>query len=45
MFHAVLDALSGDGAILIGVDAVHFGDSDRIATAVLKQIADRVNAG
>lgn len=33
------------GPILIGVDAVHFGDSDRIATAVLKQIADRVNAG
>lgn len=30
------------GPVLIGVDAVHFGDSDRIATAVLKQITDRV---
>ena len=32
------------GPVLIGVDAVHFGDSDRIATTVLKQIADRVAA-
>lgn len=32
------------GPFLIAVDAVHFGDSDRIATLVLKQISDRVNA-
>lgn len=31
------------GPVLIGVDAVHFGDSDRIATAVLKQISARVS--
>lgn len=31
------------GPVLIGVDAVHFGDSDRIATTVLKQISARVN--
>lgn len=30
------------GPVLIGVEAVHFGDSDRIATTVLKQISARV---
>jgi hypothetical protein len=32
------------GPVLIGVDAVHFGDSDRIATVVMKQITDRISA-
>ena len=32
------------GPVLIGVDAVRFGDSDRIATAVLQQITGRVKA-
>ena len=32
------------GPVLIGVDAVQFGDSDRIATAVLQQISGRVAA-
>jgi hypothetical protein len=31
------------GPVLIGVNAVRFGDSDRIATAVLQQISTRVN--
>lgn len=30
-----------EGPVLIGVDAVRFGDSDRIATAVLQQITGR----
>ena len=30
--------------MLIGVDAERFGDSDRIATAVLQQITGRVKA-
>ena len=32
------------GPVLIGVDAARFGDSDRIATAVLRQITGRVEA-
>jgi hypothetical protein len=31
-----------DGSALIGVNALRFGDSDRIATAVLQQISSRV---
>ena len=33
-----------EGPVLIGVDAERFGDSDRIATAVLQQITGRVKA-
>lgn len=32
------------GPVLIGVDAARFGDSDRIATAVLQQITGRADA-
>ena len=32
------------GPVLIGVDAARFGDSDRIATAVLRQITGRADA-
>jgi len=32
------------GPVLIGVEAAQFGDSDRIATAVLQQISGRVTA-
>jgi len=32
------------GPVLIGVDAAQFGDSDRIATAVLQQITGRAKA-
>ena len=32
------------GPVLIGVDAVRFGDSDRIATLILQQITGRVKA-
>lgn len=32
------------GPVLIGVDAARFGDSDRIATAVLQQITGRAKA-
>lgn len=32
------------GPVLIGVDAARFGDSDRVATAVLQQITGRANA-
>jgi hypothetical protein len=31
-----------DGSALIGVNALRFGDSDRIATAVLQRISSRV---
>lgn len=33
-----------DGPALIGVNAARFGDSDRVATAVLARISDRVDA-
>ncbi len=33
-----------EGPVLIGVNAVRFGDSDRVATAVLQQISGRVGA-
>jgi hypothetical protein len=33
------------GPVLIGVNALRFGDSDRIATAVLAQISSRVSDG
>ena len=32
------------GPVLIGVDAARFGDSDRIATAVLQQVTGRADA-